>query len=176
MKNTEQTHTGQQNKNGVSANPRPTISLQDAINRASAWRTLLGKVNVSPAAAKDSGQANDGAIPPQLLFRAINISMNDINWLMQQHPDATSIRLYMSVPDMDYEYHITGMLVPVDAQNQDMLYVNSDDNMAMEDRMNDTSGSTIYDFTAPCPSMCNTTSPLFNSTNSPDPYLKNKNK
>jgi hypothetical protein len=84
------------------------------------------------------------------------------------------VRLYMSLPDADSPYQICGMLVPVDAQNQDMLTLASDGTISRDDMMNSTAASTVYDFTQPCPTTCNAQSPLYNADNSPDPYFRYK--
>jgi hypothetical protein len=177
MKNNNQRDQGKSNNNKstVADNP-PTIPLKVAIERAEAWRTLLSNLHDSPIAGTVQGSVSSHKrlIPSQLLFRAINIRMEDIDYLKMQHPDAHSIRLYMSIPDPDFPFQICGMLVPVDAQNKDMLTLASSENVTEAEMMNDATNSTVYDFTQPCPSMCNTSSPLFDGNVSVIPYLRYK--
>ncbi|SEV91700.1 hypothetical protein SAMN05428988_0424 [Chitinophaga sp. YR573] len=146
----------------------PTIPLDEAIKRAATWRDQVSKLS------SDDSRSETPLLPPQLIFRAININMSDIDWLKRQHPDAKSVRLYLSIPDPAFPLQICGMLVPVDAQNQDILTQNIDKNASMEEILKSVVTSTIYDFTQPCPTMCNTPSPLFSDTNNIDPYLRYK--
>jgi len=171
MKTTDQTSSGQ--KNAVKLT-QPTIPLSVAIQRAANWRKLVSAIPSGQSAAKGDGSLNSPAIPQQLIFRAINISMADIDALRQQHPDASSIRLYLSLPVAEYQFQICGMLVPVDAQNKDLLTLASNENVTQDEMLNDASNSTVYDFTQPCPTMCDTGSALFNENNSADPYFRYK--
>ncbi len=168
--------TSESDRNIIAIDAPPTIPLSEAIQRASAWRDLVSSLPSSASKSIGNGESpiDPGLVPPQLIFRAINIRMDDIQWLIAQHPDASSIRIYMSLPDADSPYQICGMLVPVDAQNKDMLTVASDESVSREEMMNSAATSTIYDFTQPCPSMCNPQSPLFNADNSPEPYFRYK--
>ena len=151
---------------------QPTIPVAEAISRAENWRNLVSNI---PATSTPEGPktSNGLDISRQRIFRAINIRIADVQDLMEDHPDAKSIRLYLSLQDPDFPYQITGMLVPVDANNRDMLTKKSvsDGTMSQEDILNNAASSTVYDFTQPCPSMCDTASPLFNSTNSLEKYI-----
>jgi hypothetical protein len=163
------TTTNAPKTNHTMADAPPTISLGEAIKRAEYWRKQVSSL---PSGNTVSGVIDPPLIPLQLIFRAININMSDIDWLREQHPKTNSIRLYLSVPNPDFPLQICGMLVPVDAQNQDMLTHDIPVGTTDEDILNSTTTSTIYDFTQPCPTMCNTQSPLFNSSNSVIPYLR----
>jgi len=148
---------------------RTRITLKEAIRRATFWRELLVSI---PGENGGSDQISAPLIPTQRIFRAININMNDIDQLKKDHPEARSIRLYMSLPDPKYPYNICGMLVPVDENNNDMLTTSSDgESLSQEEILNSTSRSTIYDFTTPCPNLCDTQSPLFKAANSIEPYI-----
>jgi len=155
------------------AYPAPTISLSEAIKRTTNWRNLVLNL-LGSTVQKTANKSDPQPLLNQQIFRAINIQMDDIDWLRAQHPDAKAIRLYLSLPDANHPYQITGMLVPVDGQNTDLLTDVSDENMSTEDIMNSLDDSTIYDFTQPCPSVCNVSSPLFSDTNSVLPYCKPK--
>jgi len=156
-----------------SINAAPTISLAEAIKRTKNWRNFVLKL-LGASSEQKNMQAASQPLLNQQIFRAINIQMDDINWLKAQHPEARAIRLYLSLPDPNHPYQITGILVPVDGQNTDLLTDVIDKNMSLEELMNSTESSTIYDFTQPCPSVCNVSSPLFNDSNSVLPYCKPK--
>lgn len=149
----------------------PTISLNEAIKRTTEWRKMVSSLWV-----QGDGTAGVPAkpIPSELIFRAINISMNDIDWLKKQHPDASSIRVYLGIQDPNSPLQIDGILVPVDAQNKDMLTLASKANVSEHDMLNDPANSTIYDVTQPCPTLCNTCCPLFDASNSVGDYLQYK--
>jgi hypothetical protein len=170
MNNVENTIAGQ---NEVSSRSslltKPTIPLAEAISRADNWRNLVVQIPTTGAATTN----NDFDVPKQRIFRAINININDVKDLITDQPNAKSIRLYLSLQDPDFPYQITGMLVPVDVNNRDMLTKKSVSQglMGEEDILISAADSTIYDFTQPCPALCDTKSPLFNSTNSLVSYI-----
>jgi hypothetical protein len=151
---------------------KPRIPLAEAVSRAENWRNLVVKM---PAESTSNvpGATNGIDVSKQRIFRAININIADVKDLMQDHPQAKSIRLYLSLQDPAFPYQITGMLVPVDANNHDMLTKKSVSEGLMNESeiVNSASDSTIYDFTQPCPALCDTSSPLFNSTNSLENYI-----
>lgn len=155
--------------NYTTAGAPPTIPLGEAIKRAEAWRKQVSSL---PSGNAASGLIDPPLLPSQLIFRAININMSDIDFLKKQHPEAASMRLYLSIPDPNFPLQICGMLVPVDAQNQDMLTHDIPAGTADKDILDNAATSTIYDFTQPCPTMCNTQSPLFDNANSVIPYLR----
>jgi hypothetical protein len=141
---------------------KPRIPLAEAVSRAENWRNLVVKM---PAGSTSNvlGATNGTDVSKQRIFRAININIADVK----------SIRLYLSLQDPAFPYQITGMLVPVDANNHDMLTKKSVSEGLMNEGeiVNSASASTIYDFTQPCPALCDTSSPLFNSTNSLENYI-----
>lgn len=171
MNNTENSIADQSIVNvGVSNKPR--IPLAEAMARATNWRNLV--VNIPTGnTVQAAGVDKQLDVPKQRIFRAINININDVKDLMEDHPHAKSIRLYLSLQDPDFPYQITGMLVPVDANNRDMLTQKNVSAGLMDEHeiLNSVSASSIYDFTQPCPSLCDTKSPLFNTTNSLDSYI-----
>lgn len=174
MENSNTIQPVQTTPKSIIAETPPTIPLSVAIERATSWRKMItslpeeSKLPQTNAACDSVGPL----IPSQLIFRAININMRDIDLLKQEHPDASSVRLYMSIPDPDFPFQICGMLVPVDAQNNDMLTRPGDANTTKEEMLKNKQYSTVYDFTQPCPTLCNTMSPLFDSLNSVEPYLR----
>lgn len=158
----------------VTADVPPTIPLNVAIARASSWRNMITSIPDESKLPYTNAACDSVAplIPSQLIFRAININMRDIDLLKQEHPNASSVRLYMSIPDPDFPFQICGMLVPVDSQNNEMLTRAGDANTSRDDLLNKEEYSTVYDFTQPCPTLCSTMSPLFDSLNSVEPYLQ----
>ncbi|MCX2486661.1 hypothetical protein [Pedobacter sp. MR2016-24] len=145
---------------GPSILDRTRITLREATKRAKAWRTLLSSI---PSGNTDIAGNPIPLIPAQRIFRSINVNMDDIDQLKKDHPEARSIRVYLSLPDPKYPYNICGMLVPVDQNNNDMLTTSIEGDTMTEDEILDSvSRSTIYDFTMPCPSMCDPNSQLFN--------------
>jgi len=174
MENADFTQPVKITHHNIAAATPPTIPLSVAIERAASWRKMITSLPDESKQQQASVVCDpvEPLIPPQLIFRAININMRDIDLLKQEHPDASAVRLYMSIPDPDFPLQICGMLVPVDAQNNDMLTRSSDAAISVEEMLNNEAYSTIYDFTQPCPTLCNTTSPLFDSLNSVEPYLR----
>src|ERR1700761_9601699 len=161
----------QNNRKAANISAPPTIALSDAIQRAAAWRNLVSSLpSANTKSTNDNDPGNIGLVPQQLIFRAINIRIDDLLWLITEHPDASSVRIYMSLPEADSPHQICGMLVPVDGQNKDMLTLASDEDVTKEQMMTEAANSTVYDFTQPCPTVCNPSSPLFNGGNSPEPY------
>lgn len=173
MNNIESTTSGQSAVSSRSSlSDKPRIPLAEAVSRAENWRNLV--VNLPAENTSNASGTNNGIdVSKQRIFRAININITDVKDLMEDHPQAKSIRLYLSLQDPDYPYQITGMLVPVDANNHDMLTKKSvSEGLISEGEIvNSASESTIYDFTQPCPALCDTASPLFNSTNSLENYI-----
>jgi len=144
---------------GSSILDRTRITLKEATKRAKAWRTLLSSI---PSGNVDIEGNSIPLIPAQRIFRSINVNMDDIDQLKKDHPEARSIRVYLSLPDPKYPYNICGMLVPVDGNNNDMLTTTFEgDTMSEEEISESISRSTIYDFTQPCPNLCDPQSKLF---------------
>ncbi|HEY0271805.1 MAG TPA: hypothetical protein VGC22_01415 [Chitinophaga sp.] len=147
----------------------PTIPVGEAIERAYQWRQLVESIHTGP-----SGSAHNAPVPSQCIFRAIHIDMDDITYLREQHPDAKSIRIYLSIADPSLPLQITGMLVPVSYNNRDMLYKQDPDGRPESELRLDAAVSTVYDFTQPCPTLCDPSSPLFRGDNDAKAYLPPK--
>ena len=122
---------------------RPIIDLNVAIKRAENWRGFLSSLR---------DEDDNPLVSPQYLFRAIHINMIDIEWLRAQHPEAQCFRIYMGIADLRYPGKISGMLVAVNNQNQDLV---------SEVMTGSAADSGVYDVTQPCPTVCDTQSPLF---------------
>ena len=125
-----------------------SISETEAVERTTAWRTFIKK-NVP-------GEEDEIMIP-----RAVYISMEDIKELYEKHKDnAVGARAYFTYkeqpviggPGPVMKPEISVILVPVNMLDQDML---SGDLSLPAGR------SYIYDFTKPCPDMCDVKSPLY---------------
>ncbi|SCC48757.1 hypothetical protein GA0116948_110127 [Chitinophaga costaii] len=147
----------------------PTIPVGEAMARAYQWRQLVQSIYTGTADA-----ATHTPVPSQCIFRAIHIDMDDIIFLREQHPDAKSIRVYLSIADPSLQLQITGMLVPVDYNNRDMIYTQTPDARPESALRQDASVSTVYDFTQPCPTLCDPQSLLFSEVNDATAYLPPK--
>ena len=115
-----------------------TIPEQEAIDITTNYRDYISKVDPQPN-----------------YIRAFNIPMIDIQELAAGFPKCPSVRAYlcMAVPGDITTLKI--VLVPVDANNKDILSVPGEMSGAFADQ------STIYDLTSPCPQLCDIDSPLF---------------
>lgn len=126
-----------------------TISEQDAIDRTLAWRTFIRK-NIP-------GENNSEIIP-----RAVYISMDDIKALYDKHKDhAVAVRAYFTYCEQTLETdtsvmipEVSVLLVPVNHKDEDML---------SPDLSLGAGKSSVYDFTKPCPDMCDKQSPLYSN-------------
>jgi hypothetical protein len=125
-----------------------TISEIEAVERTTAWRAFVQK-NVP-------GEDDVAMIP-----RAVYISMEDIKELYEKHKDhAVGARAYFTfkeqpvidAPEPSVKPEISVILVPVNIKDEDML---SSDLSLPAGR------SYIYDFTKPCPDLCDVNSPLY---------------
>lgn len=128
----------------------PTVPLQEAIDRVTRFRDQL--INQVP-------EAN---IP-----RAVFIPIADLMAIIDKFQDLdehgnirnslTGVRAYFAVKESDQDLpdDVTALIVPVDLKGGDI--VTQTDGVG-EDEEDD---SDIYDFTQPCPSQCDTTSPLY---------------
>ena len=81
---------------------------------------------------------------PSNKTKAYLIPQEDITQLMQE-AGVVNVRAYNGIDDTGV-YKL--MLVGVDANGKDMV--------------DEANGQYVYDFTQPCPKVCDTTSPLFN--------------
>jgi len=118
--------------------PEDTIPESLAVDITTYWRDYISLLDPSPN-----------------YIRAFNIPMTDIQSLadFQKCP---SVRAYLSLAVPGDISTLKVILVPVDADNQDVLSIPIPDS---------TGGfidqSTIYDFSTPCPQKCDIDSPLF---------------
>jgi hypothetical protein len=166
MNNMETTIDQSPLNEGLTLSNKPRIPLDEAIARADNWRSLVVQLPGANASA-DFNTCVGLDVPKQRIFRAININIADVKDLLADQPNAKSIRLYLSLQHPEFPYQITGMLVPVDSNNRDMLTKK----LSTDDIASSATASTIYDFTTPCPSLCDTQSPLYNSSNSVENYM-----
>lgn len=125
-----------------------TISELEAVERTTAWRAFIKK--------HVPGEDDVTMIP-----RAVYISMEDIKELYEKHKDhAVGARAYFTfkeqpvidAPEPSVKPEISVILVPVNIKDEDML---SSDLSLPAGR------SYIYDFTKPCPDLCDVNSPLY---------------
>lgn len=126
----------------------PTIPLSEAIDRVTRFRDQL--INQVP----------DTNIP-----RAILIPIDDLLAIVEKYatidPDGNitsslrGVRAYFAVKEGDQALpdDVTALIVPVDKAGNDIItYPNT---------LQGTDDSEIYDFTKPCPDVCDPESPLF---------------
>lgn len=126
----------------------PTIPLSEAIDRVTRFRDQL--INQVP----------DTNIP-----RAILIPIDDLLAIVQKYAaiDADGkittslrgVRAYFAVKESDQALpdDVTALIVPVDKAGNDII--------TYQNTLQGTDDSEIYDFTKPCPDVCDPESPLF---------------
>jgi hypothetical protein len=123
-----------------------SISINEAATYTSNWRTF-----------NQSNQIGDYNIS-QLFPNAYNVNIEDIAALVNE-PGIEKIRIYFGYdtknpePQPDGTFPMKVMIVGVDGSNKDIIYTG-------------TELSGIYDHCQPCPSLCDTASPL-SSTRKP---------
>lgn len=88
-------------------------------------------------------------------IRAFNIPMSDIQSLAD-FTRCPSVRAYLGMSDPKDISTLKLVLVPVDSFNNDILSIQVPGNAGEDEDQ-----SSIYDFTSPCPSICDINSPLF---------------
>jgi hypothetical protein len=115
-----------------------TISEQEAIDITTNYRDYISNIDPQPN-----------------YIRAFNIPMVDIQELAAGFPKCPSVRAYLCMAVAGDVTTLKIVLVPVDANNKDILTVPVEISGAMIDQ------SSIYDFTSPCPQTCDIDSPLF---------------
>lgn len=126
----------------------PTIPLSEAIDRVTRFRDQL--INQVP----------DTNIP-----RAILIPIDDLLAIVEKYATVDTdgnitsslrgVRAYFAVKEGDQTLpdDVTALIVPVDKAGNDIItYPNT---------LQGTDDSEIYDFTKPCPDVCDPESPLF---------------
>ena len=126
----------------------PTIPLSEAIDRVTRFRDQL--INQVP----------DTNIP-----RAILIPIDDLLAIVEKYAtidtdgNITSslrgVRAYFAVKESDQALpdDVTALIVPVDKAGNDII--------TYQNTLQGTDDSEIYDFTKPCPDVCDPESPLF---------------
>lgn len=114
---------------------RTTISLEKAVTGTTNWRMILYPF------------MNDNVI------RGFYIPIQDIVELGKMHQECEGVRGYFSLEEPEKFTSVKMILVPVDKNGHDILSKPAGDNGEEE--------STIYDFTQPCPHLCDTVSPLY---------------
>ncbi|MBE5318671.1 hypothetical protein IM793_05865 [Pedobacter sp. MR2016-19] len=116
------------------------ISLKEAKERVRRW---LQAISLIPQ-FKDE---------PETMPRAIFISINDIDQLKKDYPNTLGIRLYFGLKGEGQATvnDLSGLLVPVFYKGE-----------AIDPIENDTTKKDlfVYDFTTPCPPVCDRTSEL----------------
>ncbi|MBK6381354.1 MAG: hypothetical protein IPO01_07940 [Chitinophagaceae bacterium] len=88
-------------------------------------------------------------------IRAFNIPMQDIASLAD-FTKCTSVRAYLGMSDPTDISTLKLVLVPVDVNNLDVLSIQVPGISGSDETQ-----SSIYDFTSPCPQLCDIDSPLF---------------
>jgi hypothetical protein len=147
-----------------------TISLEDAVGRTAIWRTVLaGLIDPSGSGGSAAPQATTPALPT-----ALHIPFKDLFELDHDFRKAgialSGARLYFTFQynNINKDYHITGFLVPtVDTASAkafeslpsglDFDYIVT---VPVASSSADSTGSSVYDFTLPCPTFCSGTNDL----------------
>lgn len=111
-----------------------TIPEQEGVNLTTNWRNYISNLDPAPN-----------------YIRAFNIPMVDITQLAKFYK-CDSVRAYLSMAIPGDVTSLKIILVPVDAAGNDILSIPDNTGAAQ---------STIYDFTSPCPQLCDINSPLF---------------
>jgi len=131
----------------------PPISLEEAQARAKRWSDLLGEIPYFTGP--------NAKYKPKALF----IPLPDLLALIEHHKkhdkDLSGVRVYFGltmdltpiIPD-PATYRMRGSIVAVGTDGKDIITKPGCD--GSENGIGD-----IYDFTAPCPDLCDTASPLF---------------
>jgi hypothetical protein len=120
--------------NQIVPGAQDTIPQQEAVAITTNWRNYIGNYE-----------------PVNKYTRAFNIPMVDITQLAEFYK-CTSVRAYLAMTVPGDISTLKIVLVPVDASGNDILSVPTADGAAQ---------SSIYDFTSPCPQICDINSPLF---------------
>ncbi|WP_461790978.1 hypothetical protein [Pedobacter sp.] len=127
----------------------PTIPVDEAVDRVTRFRDQLIE-----------------QVPETNIPRAVFIPMSDLLAIINSYNvvgadgadinKLSGVRAYFAVKETDTDLpdDITAVIVPVDKAGKDIIY--KDGNGSGEDEKTE-----IYDFTQPCPSTCDDTSPLF---------------
>jgi hypothetical protein len=120
--------------------PSPGIPEATAITYTTNYRNYISGIDKNPD-----------------YIHAFNIPMSDIVSLAD-FTKCPSVRAYLGMSDPTDVSTLKLVLVPVDTLNNDILSIPvTNGSGAIVDQ------SSIYDFTSPCPSICDIDSPLFDS-------------
>ncbi len=125
-----------------------SVSLEEAMQRTNYWRQ----------AVKVLFDYDTNAVP-----KGFVIPLEDIQQLADKYKalGAVGVRAYFTLEGPEFEGGVTAVLVPVTevigADNETVIY--KDLILSAGENTVD-SGSSIYDFTKPCPPSCDITSPL----------------
>lgn len=131
----------------------PTIPLNDAIARVTRFREKMVK---------------SAEIPESNVPRAILIPIDDLLAIIQKYTTVddegnvksklSGVRTYFAIKatDEDLSDEVTALVVAVDLEGNDLI--NTKSTLGVDD---DGEGSEIYDFTRPCPDICDPESPLY---------------
>jgi hypothetical protein len=121
--------------NQIVPGSQDTIPEQLAITLTTNWRDYISKLD-----------------PQSNYIRAFNIPMIDITELSEFYK-CPSVRAYLAMEVPGDVSTLKVVLVPVDAKGNDILEIPAQEGLVEQ--------STIYDFTSPCPQLCDINSPLF---------------
>jgi hypothetical protein len=116
--------------------PSPGIPEAVGVDYTTNYRTYISGIDPSPD-----------------YIRAFNIPMADIASLAD-FTQCSSVRAYLGMSTPGDISTLKLVLVPVDRKNNDILSIPIPDGSTQ---------SSIYDFTSPCPTICDIQSPLFQS-------------
>lgn len=114
--------------------PSPGIPESVGVDYTTNYRTYISNIDPSPD-----------------YIRAFNIPMTDVASLAE-FTKCTSVRAYLGMSTPGDISTLKLVMVPVDDKNNDILSIPVPGG---------TTQSSIYDFTSPCPSICDINSPLF---------------
>ncbi|PJJ83599.1 hypothetical protein [Mucilaginibacter auburnensis] len=140
-------------KNQLPTETRVIIPIPEAIERTTNWRNFM---------KSKTAEADDKMIP-----KAVYISKQDIMSMAKQceaDESIAGVRAYFTLNDEfseQFKNEVTFLMVLVRASDvkpfgEDILYIGDDG------KVNTVAGnSNVYDYTTPCPDVCDVTSPLF---------------
>ncbi len=118
--------------------PSPGIPEATGTGYTANWRTYIAAIDQDPN-----------------YIRAFNIPMQDIASLAD-FTKCNSVRAYLGMANGTDVSTLKLVLVPVDTDNLDVLSIEVPDGSGGL-----VAQSSIYDFTTPCPQLCDIASPLF---------------
>jgi hypothetical protein len=122
----------------ITPSPKDTLTEKQGIDVTTNWRTYIANIDSNPN-----------------YIRAFNIPMSDIQNLAD-FTQCPNVRAYLAMDDPKDISTLKIILVPVDANNNDVLSIPISNAAVGDDTQ-----SAIYDLTNPCPKICDIASPLF---------------